>query len=363
MKIEVTPKLDFHNVLIKPQRTTISSRSEVSLNRDFTFPHSESTWSGVPIMAANMDTTGTFEIANVLSKHNILTCLNKFYTLNDYKRYLNKEEKTFVENREAFLNNIVVSTGIGEKDFLNLCAIMDNIEELKWICIDVANGYMERMTKFCARVREKYPKAIIIAGNVATSEMTQELIINGKVDIVKVGIGPGSACLTRLKTGVGVPQLSAIIDCADAAHGCSGYIIGDGGITCPGDMAKAFGGGADFVMCGGVFSGHDENPGEIITEIVNLETGTQKKVLYKMFYGMSSELAMTKHYGEMAKYRSSEGRVIKVKYKGPLEKTVLDYLGGLRSTCAYVNAYKIKHLPKCTTFILTSQQLNTHLVK
>lgn len=355
MKLDLTPKLDFNNVLIKPQRTTISSRSEVSLERTFTFRNSTSSWRGVPIISANMDTTGTFEIATVLSKHNILTCLNKFYTLNDFNVFLDKQklnDKNF--SNVEFLDNIIVSTGISDKNFENLCEIMDGISTLKWICIDVANGYMEKMTHFCKKVRERYPKAIIIAGNVATSEMTQELIINGKVDIVKVGIGPGSACLTRLKTGVGVPQLSAIIDCADAAHGCSGHIIGDGGITCPGDMAKAFGGGADFVMCGGVFSGHDENPGDLV------ELNGEK---YKKFYGMSSELAMKKHYGEMAKYRSSEGRVIKVKYRGSLENTVLDYLGGLRSTCAYVNAYKIKHLSKCTTFILVSQQLNTHLVK
>ncbi len=355
MKIDLTPKLDFNNVLIKPQRTTISSRSEVSLERNFTFKNSTSTWDGVPIISANMDTTGTFQIANILSRHKILTCLNKFYTLKDYEMFLDEQEtknKNFL--REMFLENIIVSTGISDKNFENMCEIMDGIPSLKWICIDVANGYMEKMTHFYKMVRDRYPKAIIIAGNVATSEMTQELIINGKVDIVKVGIGPGSACLTRLKTGVGVPQLSAIIDCADAAHGCSGHIIGDGGITCPGDMAKAFGGGADFVMCGGIFSGHDENPGEVV-ELLGEK--------YKMFYGMSSELAMKKHYGKMAKYRSSEGRVIKVKYRGSLENTVLDYLGGLRSTCAYVNAYKIKHLPKCTTFILVSQQLNTHLVK
>jgi len=355
MKLDLTPKLDFNNVLIKPQRTTISSRSEVSLERTFVFKNSMSEWTGVPIISANMDTTGTFRIANILSKHKILTCLNKFYTLKDYQQYLNQQKiniKDFCP--EPFLENVIVSTGISDKNFENLCEIMDGIHSLKWICIDVANGYMEKMTHFCEKVRERYPKAIIIAGNVATSEMTQELIINGKVDIVKVGIGPGSACLTRMKTGVGVPQLSAIIDCADAAHGCSGYIIGDGGITCPGDMAKAFGGGADFVMCGGIFSGHDENPGELVE--LNGES-------YKLFYGMSSELAMKKHYGKMAKYRSSEGRVVKVKYRGSLENTVLDYLGGLRSTCAYVNAYKIKHLPKCTTFILANQQLNTHLVK
>jgi len=203
-------------------------------------------------------------------------------------------------------------------------------------------------------MRVCFPDKIIIAGNVATREMVEELILNGKVDGVKVGIGPGSACLTRMKTGVGVPQLSAIIDCADAAHGCGGFIIGDGGITCPGDMSKAFGGGADFVMCGGVFAGHDENPGEVI------EQNGEK---FKLFYGMSSKLAMEKHYGKMAKYRSSEGREIKVKYKGALDTTVLDYLGGIRSTCAYINAHKIKHMSKCVTFVVVSQQINTHLVK
>ena len=250
--------------LIKPQRTTISSRSEVNLCRKFVFPNSKSEWEGVPIMAANMDTTGTFDVCKeVLSSYKILTCLHKFYNLNDYKQFLKNLQLKGLDI-DAIKNYMVVSTGISDKDFSNLCDIMDNISSLKWVCIDVANGYMQKMIPFCKKVRERYPKLIIIAGNVATSEMTQEYIINGGVDIVKVGIGPGSACLTRMKTGVGVPQLSAIIDCADAAHGCGGYIIGDGGITSPGDMAKAFGGGADFVMCGGVFSGHDENPGDIV---------------------------------------------------------------------------------------------------
>ena len=208
---------------------------------------------------------------------------------------------------------------------------------------------MQKIVEFCQKVREKYPDVILIAGNVATREMTEELIINGKVDIVKVGIGPGSACLTRLKTGVGMPQLSCIIECADAAHGAGGLIIADGGITCPGDMAKAFGGGADFVMVGGQFAGHDENPGEMVEE-----NGEK----FKLFYGMSSEHAMNKHYGKMEKYRSSEGRVIKIKYRGPLENTVLDYLGGLRSTCTYINATCIKHIPKCTTFVRVNNQLN-----
>ena len=346
MKIETTPQLDFHNVLIRPKRTTISSRSEVDLEREFTFVHSTLKWKGVPIIAANMDTTGTFEIYDVLSKHKMITCLNKFYNVKDFSQ---RNEKNMTLNPDYFM----ISTGIDESQMSSLYDLVE-YSNAKWICVDVANGYMEQVVTYCEKLRAVFPDKIIIAGNVATREMVEELIINGKVDGVKVGIGPGSACLTRLKTGVGVPQLSAIIDCADAAHGCGGFIIGDGGITCPGDMAKAFGGGADFVMCGGVFAGHDENPGEVV------ERNGEK---FKLFYGMSSQLAMEKHYGKMAKYRSSEGREIKVKYKGALEDTVLDYLGGIRSMCAYINAHKMKHISKCVTFVVVSQQLNTHLVK
>ena len=207
---------------------------------------------------------------------------------------------------------------------------------------------------FCLKVRKEFPDKIIVAGNVASREMVEELIIRGKVDIVKIGIGPGSACTTRLKTGVGMPQLSAIIECADAAHGIGGFIMGDGGITCPGDMAKAFGGGADFVMMGGQFAGHDENPGKITEE-------NGKK--YKTFYGMSSDCAMVKHYGKMENYRGSEGRVLKIPYKGKLEDTIKDFLAGLRSACTYINAKCIKYMPKCTTFVVVNQQLNRHFVK
>jgi GMP reductase len=360
MKIDFRQQLDFNNVLIRPQRTTISSRSEVSLDRTFYFKNSNTNWTGVPIIASNMDTIGTFNVSEVLNKYKMLTCLNKFYSVVEYHSFLSqKKNELNLKDYTEYIKNIVISVGIGKDDIIKLHKVLNIFPEIQWICIDVANGYMNKMVTICKTIRKKYPNKIIIAGNVATGEMTQELIINGGVDIVKVGIGPGSACLTRMKTGVGIPQLSAIIDCADAAHGCGGFIIGDGGITCPGDMAKAFGGGADFVMCGGVFSGHDENPGELIIE--KDKNNNEKK--YKLFYGMSSELAMNKHYGKMARYRASEGRVIKVPYKGYLEETILDYLGGLRSTCAYINAYKIKHLPKCCTFILVTQQLNTYFVK
>jgi GMP reductase len=340
MKIDQTPQLDFKDVLIRPKRSTLNSRSEVNIEREFVFPYSSLIWKGVPIIAANMDTTGTFGVYKVLSKNNIITCLNKFYTIEDFK--------TQTLNPDFFM----ISTGIDESRFSELNEIIQ-FTKAKWICVDVANGYMKQIVRYCEKLRASFPDKIIVAGNVATREMVEELILNGKVDVVKVGIGPGSACLTRLKTGVGVPQLSAIIECADAAHGCGGYIIGDGGITCPGDMSKAFGGGADFVMVGGQFAGHDENPGEVIEE-------NNKK--YKLFYGMSSEHAMKKHYGGMKNYRSSEGRLIKIPYRGKLEDTVRDYLGGVRSTCTYINSKCIKYMPKCTTFLMVSQQLNTHLV-
>ena len=292
-----------------------------------------------------MDTTGTMEVYDVLSKYKMLTCLNKFYTLKDFQKRW--------ETSPMDPNYFMISTGIDERNFSNLCDII-SFTKCKWLCVDIANGYMEQLVTFCDKCRATWKDIILVAGNVATREMVEELIINGGVDVVKVGIGPGSACLTRLKTGVGVPQLSAIMDCADAAHGLNANIIGDGGVTCPGDMAKAFGGGADLVMCGGVFAGHDENPGEII------ELNGEK---FKLFYGMSSDHAQKKHYGKMNNYRSSEGRVIKVMYKGKLENTVNDYLGGLRSTCTYINSCCIKYMPKCTTFLLVGQQLNTHLVK
>lgn len=341
MKVESDIKLDFSDVLIRPKRTKLSSRSEVNLERKIYFPISKQSWKGVPIIAANMDTVGTYDVYKVLSKHKIITAFHKFYTLRQLEEMEDLDPDYFA-----------ISTGISDCDFAKLKEMMGcNFgSRVKFICIDVANGYMDRLVEFCKKVREMCPNKILIAGNVVSREVTEELILNGRVDIVKVGIGPGSACLTRTQTGVGMPQLSAIMECADAAHGVDGFIIGDGGITCPGDLAKGFGGGADFIMIGGQFAGHDENPGEI--EEINGEK-------YKLFYGMSSENAMKKHYGQMDKYRSSEGRCIKIKYKGSLEETVLSYLGGLRSTCTYINSKNIKNISKCTTFIKTNRQLNT----
>lgn len=338
MKIEEETKLDFGDVLIRPKRTVLNSRSDVHLERTITFPVSKQTWTGVPIIAANMDTIGTYEVYKVLSEHKILTAMHKFYTVDDYV------------DMDLDPEYFMVSCGIGNKDYARLCSILDRVN-VKFVCIDVANGYMDNLVSFCEKVRKTYPDKILIAGNVVTREVTEELILRGKVDVVKVGIGPGSACLTRTKTGVGMPQLSAIMECADAAHGVNGFIVGDGGITCPGDIAKAFGGGADFVMMGGQFSGHDENPGELIED----EEGNK----YKLFYGMSSDTAMKAHYGKMDNYRSSEGRTVRIKYKGRLEDTLLDMLGGIRSACTYINAKYIKNIPKCCTFVRVNRQLNT----
>ena len=338
-KIVQEPQYDFSDVLIQPQRSRIVSRSHVMLENSYRFKNG-ATWVGIPIVAANMDTTGTFDVNKILTKNNMLTAMNKFYTAEDYSA------QTFTNHEK---NSIMVSTGISDTDFDTLKSILA-VTECKFICIDVANGYMDSLLHFCTKVRKMYPSKIIIAGNVATKERVQELILYGGVDIVKVGIGTGSACTTRVKTGVGIPQLSAILECASAAHEAGGYIMADGGITCPGDLGKAFGGGADFVMVGGQFAGHDENPGTIIEE---------NGVKFKEFYGMSSTHAMNKHYREMKKYRSSEGRYLKIPYRGSLQDTVDDFLGGLRSTCSYVGASSITKLAENTRFRIVGRQVNT----
>jgi len=342
MRIEDDIKLDFSDVLIRPKRSTLSSRKEVNLKRSYTFKHSGWEYTGVPIMAANMDGVGTLAMATALNDHNLFTCLTKTYDEDDLGDTIGKISK----------NSFAVSTGTGDKDFQKLQRIINVYPEIQFICIDVANGYSEHFGDYVARVRAAYPTATIIAGNVVTADMTQELILRG-ADIVKVGIGPGSVCTTRLQTGVGYPQLSAIIECADAAHGLGGHIIADGGCTCPGDVAKAFGAGADFVMLGGMLAGHAEGGG---TKYEDFSFNPKK--IFVEFYGMSSDTAMDKHHGGVADYRSSEGRTVRIPYKGYVNDTVLNILGGLRSSCTYVGAPTLKQLSKCTTFVRVNKQFN-----
>jgi GMP reductase len=339
MRIENDIKLDFKDVLIRPKRSILTSRSEVSLEREFRFKNSGAVWKGVPIIAANMDHTGTFDMANALAEHRLLTALDKFIEP--------KAWQDFAEKSPSIIPSCFVSIGITDKEFQKAQEVIKTAK-VSMICLDVANGYTERFVDFLKRLRDAHPTLVIMAGNVVTGEMVEELILSG-ADIVKIGIGPGSVCTTREKTGVGYPQLSAIIECADAGHGLGGHVCADGGCTSPGDVAKAFAAGADFIMLGGMLSGHDECSGEIIVE-------NGKK--FKRFYGMSSAEAMEKYHGTVAEYRASEGRSVNVPYRGSVKNTVLDILGGIRSTCTYVGAQRLKELSKRTTFIRVTKQLN-----
>ena len=322
MRIEEDVKLDFNDVLIRPKRSTLVSRKNAELDRKFTFKYSKHIWKGVPIVASNMDHTGTTEMWEVLLDYNMLTALCKF-------------EEYPVDDNILGLSYLMKTIGLDDD------LVFDSPQ---WLCIDIANGYTERFFTFINKVREKHSNSIIVAGNVCTPEATEQIVLAG-ADVVKIGIGPGSVCTTRKMTGVGYPQLSCVIECADAAHGLEGHVMSDGGCTSPGDIAKAFGAGADFVMLGGMLAGHDECQGEI-------EEG------YMIFYGMSSEEAQVKHYGEKKHYKASEGKVVQVPYRGSVKKTIEEILGGLRSSCTYAGAQTLKALPKCTTFVRVNRQLN-----
>ncbi len=340
MHIENTLRLDFKDVLIRPKRSTLTSRSEVDITREFKFLHSPVRYHGIPIVAANMDTTGTLEMARALASYGLSTALHKHYDADTYVEFfLNLKEK-----HTAFY-----SLGIGEHDWQKFRNVMTRSENaVEYVCIDVANGYTEAFVAFVKKVREAYPNIVIMAGNVVTGDMTEELLLAG-ADIVKVGIGPGSVCTTRKMTGVGYPQLSAVIECADAAHGLGGRICADGGCTVPGDIAKAFGGGADFVMLGGMLAGHDEAGGETIEE---------NGRVFKRFYGMSSKDAMDKYAGGVAAYRAAEGKTVLIPARGPVDATVQGILGGVRSACTYVGAKRLKELTMRTTFVRVGMQTN-----
>jgi len=381
MRLDTDIKLDYKDVLIRPKRSTLGSRKDVDLNKEYKWrnawpgdmtietirdiPH----WTGIPIMAANMDGVGTFEMADALAKQGLFTCLVKTYTVQDLVSFFDTDDYLRT-------NHVAMSIGITDNDELKFRNVYEQCDlNLKYVCIDVANGYSQQFVNFVETFRERYPEMVIIAGNVVTGEMTEELILSG-ADIVKVGIGPGSVCTTRIQTGVGYPQLSAVMECADAAHGLGGHIIADGGCTSPGDVAKAFAAGADFVMLGGMLAGHDEGGGEVITkryltneiahsgfDIGGIDVGEPKQVIeekkFVQFYGMSSKAANDKHFGGLKEYRTSEGREVLVPYRGTVGDTIQDILGGLRSTCTYAGAVKLKHLSKCTTFVRCTQTHNS----
>lgn len=343
MRIENDIKLDFKDVLFRPKRSTLSSRSGVDINRTFRFLHTGSDWTGFPLIAANMDVTGSLGMARGLAQFGALTALHKHFPLETLIEFF-----ALGGGQHAFF-----SIGTTDADFEKLGAVQAKAD-IPLICLDVANGYTEKFLDTVKRVRAAHPKAGIMAGNVVTGDMTEALILAG-ADIVKIGIGPGSVCTTRKMTGVGYPQLSAIIECADAAHGLKGLVCADGGCTVPGDVAKAYGAGADFVMLGGMLAGHDECDGDIRYE---LRAGA-KVAVGMTFYGMSSDVAMTKYSGGVAKYRASEGKTVEVPYRGPVANTMQEIMGGVRSMMTYIGATKLKEVPKRTTFVRVSSQLNT----
>lgn len=354
MRIEDDIKLDFKDVLIKPKRSTLQSRSQVNITRAFTFYHSKRSFNGVPIIAANMDTIGTFNMAKELANYDMMVALHKHYSIDDLQNF-------WADNPSIGEHNVFYSMGVGEADIKKAKEFSHEYKHfLHYLCIDVANGYSEKFLDIVKEMRDNLPATTIMAGNVVTAEMTEALILAG-ADIVKVGIGPGSVCTTRVKTGVGYPQLSATIECADAAHGLKGHICADGGCSVPGDIAKAFGAGADFVMLGGMLAGHKECEGEIVYDtnlIGNPVNEVVKTPVSMKFYGMSSDTAMEKHSGGVAEYRASEGKTVEVPYKGPVKNTVQDILGGIRSAMTYVGATKLKEFSKRTTFIRVNQQEN-----
>jgi GMP reductase len=345
MRIEEDIKLDYKDVLICPKRSTLTSRKDVDLVRTFKFKHSKKELDSIPVVAANMDGVGTFEMARSLLKSKMRVALHKHYSKEELVEFFND----IGENSKYIFYTI----GLNDDDLEKLDEVHKSLKKgnIQNICIDVANGYTERFLDYVREVRKRYPDKVIMAGNVVTGEMTEQLVICG-ADIVKVGIGPGSVCLTRKMAGVGYPQLSAVIECADAAHGLGGMICADGGVEVPGDIAKAIGGGADFVMIGSLFAGHEESGMKIIEK-------DEKKFI--PYYGSSSEEAMKKHHGGMLEYRASEGKSVLLPYKGPVEKTIQDILGGLRSACTYIGATKIKDMTKRTTFIRVNRQLNMSL--
>lgn len=383
-------ELDYCDVLFKPKRTTLNSRSEADIYRTYKFKYYPKPLTSCGIMAANMATTGTFEMNDVLQKYKTITCLHKHYDIEDLSNYL---DNNYIKEESDYNSFTFVSTGLKD-DEKRLFTLLDRGSICDKLCIDIANGYIPKLLEFVKRVRKRYPSLLIMVGNVVTGDMTQDLILSG-ADIVKVGIGPGSVCTTRKLTGVGRPMISAVLECSDAAHGVGGMVCADGGCTCAGDVAKAFGAGADFVMLGGMFAGTDESAGEVIEKMfrtneysygiedfnITSETPSEEELKeriykalvqvqyepdkpiyevkkFKQFYGMSSKLAQEKHFGGMANYRASEGKVVEIPYKGSVETVIQELQGGLRSTMSYIGARRLKDIPKCTTFYKVNRQLN-----
>ena len=357
MLISNETKLDYSDVLIVPLKNDMRSRKEVNLFSEYNFKYSSKKWKGTPIVAANMDGVGTFSMANSMSKMGMVTFITKFASISKWR-------KNFDSSYSQYYG---VTSGVSKRELNNAINIFKEMS-LSWFCIDIANGYSDLILDAIRYVRSELREdAIIVAGNVVTPDRTEELIKEG-ADIVKVGIGPGSVCTTRIKTGVGYPQLSAVYECSEAADAAGGMVMADGGCTCPGDIAKSFVAGADFSMIGGMLAGHSESEQDVVLRsfVTNeMDNGARivENKLFLSFYGMSSKEAMENNCGGMAEYKSSEGRLVTVEYKGDVRDTLLDICGGLRSSCTYVGAKSISELSERGGFIRVNSQYNRWLVR
>lgn len=341
MRINYEAKLNFEDVLLQPKRSTLTSRKDVDMTRKFTFRNSGKVMNFTPIFASNMDGVGTFSMAKVLQEHKMMTVITKSTSVDQWRQAVGSGLR---------LQSVSVSVGTNKMwdpdamDYKNMQDVLSSFPDVKMITVDVANAYHQNFVDFIKKVREEYPEKVIVAGNVVTPEMVEELIING-ADMVKIGIGPGSVCTTRTMTGVGVPQFSAILECADAANGVDGHIMADGGCVYPGDIAKALGGGAHAVMIGGMLAGHEES------EMQSVDGKRE-------FYGMSSDRAREIHGKRKDGYRGNEGRHVALPDRGPVNDTVEDILGGIRSAATYIGARRLKDMPKCATFVRVENNIN-----
>lgn len=370
MKVSDDVKLDYSDVLLVPQRSSLSSRKDVDLVRKFKFPHSNRELEGLGVIAANMDTTGTFAMAKKLTENQMFTALHKFYSEEDLVDFFCQG---LIETRGDLWDHTFYTVGSSDYDYKKLISVKQKVSEHLsksmedgsladqqhissdhvnnfpfLINVDVANGYTEMFIETIEKYRKAFPNSVIMAGNVCTPNMAEELILKG-ADLAKIGIGGGSACLTRVKAGVGYPQFSANLECSHVAHGLNGHICSDGGCTCPGDIAKSFASGADFVMIGGMLAGTDCCEGDWVE--INGES-------FFKFYGMSSSEAQEKHYGEVKDHRTSEGKCVTIPSKGDTEDVVQDIKGGISSACTYVGALRVKDLPKCAQFVKVNNQVN-----
>jgi GMP reductase len=368
MQIIDSVQLDFSDVLIKPRRSSIDSRSKVDITREYKFKWCPYVIKGTGIMQANMGTIGNFNVSRKMLENGLFACLHKYHSVEDLIEFYGELYDKYVHSGDKSLRRCLLGIGLRDDGIEKLRVINKALGIQVGVKFDVPNGYIPQVKEKVIELRKEFPEMFIMVGNVVTGDITEDLILSG-ADCVAVGIGPGGQCLTRPTTGCGRPQLSAIIECADAAHQVGGMVCADGGITCPGDLGKAFGAGADFIMIGSLFAGTDEADGEIISKWIfngeyepamdgsGFEPCLELKE-FKQFYGMSSTLAQEKFGNGKPKYRASEGRVSLVPYVGSIDGVIEELLGGLRSTMTYIGAWKLKNIPKQCTFYKVHNQLN-----